>query len=434
MVAYSESHDAAQLRRAIFLTDPEIDRNNLVEAKGERVAGTCEWINDDETYCAWLAGKTGLLWICGGPGIGKTMLSIYLTHQLAHGHQLIYFFCNGQDEKRNNAAGVLRTLLWQLTEKHENTVEQLAKFLADPERRQATMTSGETLWSMFVELLDKVVTRSELPFICLIDGMDECDQVSTRWLCTKFTDLCYNRKRSPALKVIIISREVNGLGRANKIELDSNSNSKTTDDVATFISKSVQKLATEMHISAGICQHIEAILHAKSEGTFLWVGFVFQELRGFGTGIEMLRALRTMPNGLSALYQRILARIEARKSKKSVAILHWVAMSYRPLCLDELAAAVECHPQDLQHATEVIRDEVAICAPLLEMRQESVGFVHQSAKDYLMRTQNAELPALQKYYIHYEDVHFYLARRCIQSLSSRNMLVEYASKHWVDHT
>lgn len=32
----------AQVRRAIFLTDPTIDRDRLIQAKGQRVTGTCE--------------------------------------------------------------------------------------------------------------------------------------------------------------------------------------------------------------------------------------------------------------------------------------------------------------------------------------------------------------------------------------------------------
>lgn len=55
---------------------PDVDRDMLLTAKGQKVEGTCEWIQMDNEYQSLLRGDTRLLWICGGPGKGKTMLSI----------------------------------------------------------------------------------------------------------------------------------------------------------------------------------------------------------------------------------------------------------------------------------------------------------------------------------------------------------------------
>lgn len=404
-----------------------------MHAKGERTPGTCEWVTKDKSYQAWLEGKTEILWICGGPGKGKTMLSIYLTQELERIRLFQYYFCNGQDDKRNNAAAVLRTLIWQVLGSHEEAAQHLARYMNDPSQRQATLTSPGTLWNLFVKIVKDVVAKNDTPITCLIDGIDECDQESTRWLCDKFTDLCYNGRNISLFRVVVISRQVSGLSRASKIELDSSTNRNTTNDVVTFISETVQKLAVERSLTAGVCELIRTMLHDKAEGTFLWVGFVLQELHALGTGVEMLRALDSMPRGLSASYEGILGRIESRGSERSVAILHWVAMADRPLDLDELHAAVECEPQAGEHALDAMRDEIAICAPLLEVRQRSVVFVHQSVIDYLVRAHDAHDPALRKYLINFEDVHFHLARRCLRSLSWNDKLTEYAQNHWLSH-
>lgn len=421
------------MRRAIFLTDPEIDRNNLVQEKGERTSGTCEWITEDTSYQAWLEGKTKFLWICGGPGKGKTMLSIYLTQELESKPHFLYYFCNGQDHTRNNAAAVLRTLIWQVLERHEEAAQHLARYLNNPSQEQATLASPGTLWNLFMRIAKDVVAKSDLLITCLVDGIDECDPESTRWLCDKFMDFCCNSTNSSLLRLVVISRQISGLSRASKIELDSSTNWKTTADVSTFISKSVQELAVERHLTANLCERIGTMLYDKAEGTFLWVGFALQELRTSGTGLEMLRALESMPKGLSASYQAILRRIEARGSAKSASILHWVAMAYRPLFLDELAAAAECEPFPSERDLDVICDEVAICAPLLEVRQGSVVLVHQSALDYLIGAQEAHVLALRKYSISHEDAHFYLARRCLRSLPWYDDLTDYATEHWLTH-
>src|ERR1700712_2856456 len=69
-------------RNELYLTDPHTDRESLISAKGHRARGTCEWIRDNENYQSWLSGSSQLLWILGGPGKGKTMMSIFLTEEL----------------------------------------------------------------------------------------------------------------------------------------------------------------------------------------------------------------------------------------------------------------------------------------------------------------------------------------------------------------
>ncbi|KAL1988197.1 hypothetical protein VTN96DRAFT_727 [Rasamsonia emersonii] len=105
-------------RDALFLTDPEIDRQELISIKGPRVSGTCEWIRENELYRSWLDSGTQLLWITGSPGKGKTMLSLFLTEELERRTQgmenseLIFHFCRHQDEKRGTAVAILRGLLY----------------------------------------------------------------------------------------------------------------------------------------------------------------------------------------------------------------------------------------------------------------------------------------------------------------------------------
>ena len=79
---------AIACRNALLLTDPHIDRERLVSAKGTRVPGTCEWITHNASYRAWL-NRNGdsdgdnsndnkrLLWISGSLGKSKTMMSVH---------------------------------------------------------------------------------------------------------------------------------------------------------------------------------------------------------------------------------------------------------------------------------------------------------------------------------------------------------------------
>lgn len=124
-------------RDALFLTNPRDDRAGLISTKGKRVDGSCQWIEENPTYKAWLQSDTPLLWICGGPGKGKTMLSIYLTQQLEKKKEkdVIWFFCIDGDEKRNSATALMRSLLRQITEKQPKLSQHLFE---DFERVEAT--------------------------------------------------------------------------------------------------------------------------------------------------------------------------------------------------------------------------------------------------------------------------------------------------------
>lgn len=115
-----------EFRKKLFITDPAIDRASLIGNKGQAVSGTCEWILATKEYKEWLRKDTPpLLWIWGGPGKGKTMLSLFISHALENESKAIYFFCSAGDEKCSTAVAVLRGLLWQLTGLYPDLSRQL---------------------------------------------------------------------------------------------------------------------------------------------------------------------------------------------------------------------------------------------------------------------------------------------------------------------
>lgn len=62
--------------------DPCDERDKLIRRKGISAKGTCRWITSNKVYESWLHARSQLLWISGGPGKGKTMLSIFLIEEL----------------------------------------------------------------------------------------------------------------------------------------------------------------------------------------------------------------------------------------------------------------------------------------------------------------------------------------------------------------
>jgi len=106
----------------VYTCEPDLDRKHLQTIKGNRLQGTFEWIRESPNYKAWLVeDSVDRLWITGGLGVGKTMLSLFITDELEEKTQdetaqvrLLYFFCNSQHRTQSSACTILRSWLYQI--------------------------------------------------------------------------------------------------------------------------------------------------------------------------------------------------------------------------------------------------------------------------------------------------------------------------------
>jgi ankyrin repeat protein len=443
-------------RNALFLTEPQVDRESLISTKGTRADGTCEWIIQNESYRSWLHGGTRLLWVSGGPGKGKTMLSIFLTEerrltQKAEDAELVFFFCSHQDEKRNTAIAVLRGLLYQIVGKRRNLVKHVLLYFETPEKAQQTLSSLETLWIIFRRLVQDVDLGT---MFCVLDGLDECDQDTLRLLVPKIIDIFSpenSDSATKAFKMVIVSRDIPGLHGCRQVKLDPDNDTQVASDIERFISARVGKLSSIEGFNDEFCVTVQKTLLERSEGTFLWAGFVINELDQKKTCTEVVETLESLPRGLPAVYSRMLLQIESRHRRTSSIILRWVAMAFRPLTLQELAAAIGTgSPFSVITIEQAIRDKIALCEPFLKVQEQRVGLVHQSARDYLLRKEPDSNPVLEEFRVKPEAAHLELARTCFDCVmqsglqyaplnpndgsSSRELpLLSYATLHWPEH-
>ncbi|USP81074.1 hypothetical protein yc1106_08348 [Curvularia clavata] len=457
---------AVACRNALFLTDPYVDRESVISAKGKRVAGTCEWITQNESYRAWSnsdsdrdgIGDTRLLWISGGPGKGKTMMSVFLTEELERhiehtdNADLVFFFCSAQDEKRNTSIAILRGLVHQIIVKRQQLVHHALPYFETPERTQQTLSSLETLWIIF----SKLIASAELGTVfCVLDGLDECEDSTLRVLLPRLVDLLADRTPSPknsAFKLAIVSRDLPGLrGCTTRVKLDPDNDEKVAGDIELFVSTRVGELSTIEGFSENFRASVQTALLQRAEGTFLWVGFAMYELSQKQTCVEILEALKELPSGLPAIYSRMLLQIPARQRELSQAILRWVTMAARPLQLRELAAAVGVQATSPQITVDqAVRDAIALCGPLLKVQEKEVSLIHQSVRDYLLRKERDSDAVLEAFRLIVEPSHLELAQRCLSCIAQSGFqqrviyldaeldpqespLLRYATIYWPEH-
>jgi ankyrin repeat protein len=421
----------AACRAALYLTDPSIDRNNIIRAKGDRTVGTCSWIQSNPRFQSWLRGDKNLLWIRGGPGKGKTMMSVYLTEAIAleKCRSLAYYFCVGQGMKQNNASAVLRGLLWQITEHHPNLMQYVLPHFDPPERGNATVSSEETLWALLREICLHVETHR---LFCLVDGVDECDEDSMHWLVDKFSSVEHDPVFSK-LSLIVLSRPVAGIDDTTCITLDPDHQGQVSEDVDLFVRSKVRDLSRKLRFDEGFESNAAKVLLEKSEGTFLWVGFVMAELLRKRTRSQVEKAMESLPKGLPAVFARMLQNIQPDDRHNSKKLLICASLAFRKLSLKALADILDCPSSTTISEERATLDAIEVCAPMLSFREQALEFVHQSAKDYLLRDQKDLDPELEDYRIKAEEAHLYLTRRCLQSLTEKTYLQYYSLLNWPKH-
>jgi hypothetical protein len=103
-----------------------------------------------------------------------------------------------------------------------------------------------------------------------------------------------------------------------------------------------------------------------------------------------LERVKMFPPGLGPLYEQMIAQVsESNNADLCKRILSIVAVIRRPITLEELVALddtlhrLEC-PEDLSEDIEDLEQIVGQCGSFLTIRERTVYFVHQSAKDFLL--------------------------------------------------
>ncbi|GAB7326336.1 hypothetical protein MBLNU13_g10302t1 [Cladosporium sp. NU13] len=450
-------------QNALLTIRPEDHRAALVNTTGDRVKGTCEWIQDDNEYLSLLRGETRLLWIRGGPGKGKTILSIFLTEHLEKTQNVVYFFCQADDDKHRSSTFILRSLLWQLSMQRSEISEQLLPHLYPPEQHEDTLSSPEALW----RILTTVTNESNLgSFICVIDGLDECDEDTQRWLASKIVHLCeasVSEQAASSMKYVLVSRPENPVLKGCRfINFDPDNDKHISCDIEAFVSTRVQTLLDSL---SGLPEKSREDFRARmtseflerAEGTFLWVGFAMIELLKKRTRTQMEFAIRELPMGLPALYDRMLLQIDPRRRLICSKILRWVAFAARPMSVIELGLIINDDSSKSVAPRQLVLDHLTICGSFITIKDSMVSLVHESARDYLSLAYDGNTTILKDFHMQASDVHSEIAKACLDHIAreygrdtsigkldshARRSLtrteeaqsfLEYATSHWPEH-
>lgn len=178
--------------------------------------GTCEWLEKIPKFQSWKSNEpktSGLLWICGGPGKGKSHISAYLVSQLEKDHksEVLNHFCDTRDILHSTELAVVLRLLKQLLDM-ENA-DDLYKVISDKFSGRGSDLFSRIYLGDLWDCLEKMIQkRSQSHQIYLVlDGLDECDRTSREKLTSQLRMICNKcwQEGKHTVKIVITSRPLN---------------------------------------------------------------------------------------------------------------------------------------------------------------------------------------------------------------------------------
>jgi hypothetical protein len=378
--------------RDLYATDPRKDKKRIEETKGGLLADSYRWILDNTTFQQWQQDMHNrLLWVKGDPGKGKTMLLCGIISELqkAASNAVIvsYFFCQATDSRINSATAVLRGLLYMLVVQQPSLILHVRK---KHDHASKSVFEDANAWVALEEIFVDVLRDPTLrPTYLVIDALDEC--VTDLPVLLDF--VAKQSSVSSRVKWIVSSRnwpdieaQLERAGHKVRLSLELNAESVAAA-VVVFIQQKVDQLAQEKQYKAEVRDAVLQHLTTNANDTFLWVALVCQELKRTANR-HVLKKLAVFPPGLDDLYKRMMQQMsESDDADTCRCVLASAAVLYRPVTICELITLVE----QLKDVSSDVREVIDLCGSFLAVREDTVYFVHQSAKDFLFAKASNEV-------------------------------------------
>ncbi|KAH0551690.1 hypothetical protein GP486_007093 [Trichoglossum hirsutum] len=373
-----------QCLKDLRATDPYYDKMHIEKTKGGLLKDSYVWILENADFQQWRNGQQSqLLWIKGDPGKGKTMLLCGIADELKKSAAglVSFFFLQSTDLRINNPTAVLRGLIYLLASQQPLLIHHVRKKYDHAGKELFTDSNAWfALSDIFTNILEDLSLKDAY---MIIDALDECKTDLPQLL----DFIVQKSSAAPHVKWVVSSRNwpdieerLEAAGQKVRMCLELNAASISTA-VGIYIRHKVRQLAQLKNYEDKTTDAVREHLSSNANDTFLWVALVCQNLEKVPR-LETLAKLSTFPPGLDSFYERMIE--EVYNSDLCKQILAFATSVYRPITLHELASFIEL-PDGTSNTFESWEEAVRLCGSFLTLRERTVYFVHQSAKDFLLK-------------------------------------------------
>ncbi|KAI0100295.1 ankyrin repeat-containing domain protein [Nemania sp. FL0031] len=465
--------DLSGLRKAVQDAQEEKKRNGFLDwlctadpsgmynaARDKHESGTCEWLlRESKEFKTWQESSKSLLWLHGKAGSGKSILSSSVVEYLQEQHRadpgstFAYFFFSFSDQEKQKVTTMLESLVKQLYASRPDTpkaVEDLGQY----------KTKGMRPDTKALENALMATARGFSSVSIVIDALDECPALAgerrsllrslsriIEAMPDNFHVFCTSRTEAD------IKEAISGIMYTpSRAAIDLSNNRMSIErDIGLYIDSEFASIDYNSWPKE-LKGRAKKLLIEKSDGMFQYIFCQFVILRDLHSSQAIDRALKELPSGLDATYDRMLRSLNTKYQAQILSLLKWLAVSNRDLSLEELTDAFIIRTDPIFSVDIADRlFEPKHCLTLLSslvVTQETafhrtlVRLAHFSLREYLTSERITNGPAA-RFGFPESDAQLHVALSClIYHLHGASMakadaedlkLKAYAASGWMSH-
>jgi tetratricopeptide (TPR) repeat protein len=351
-----------------------------------------------------------------------------MAHLERQSKNVLYFPFSSTDPTRQTMRQLVCTLIWQALLAQE---DDMSWNIVHSLMAKGPPTPSE-LWLAFASILKSCPTQVFL----IIDGADECSELD-ELLEGHISQLLLAHSNLSAT-VIGRQRILQHCQAVCSSKVLRVTPSDVKEDIEAFIKSKINQFPI-LQLN-GMREKVFKTLRKQSEGMFLWVRLMIDDLRKSSNAAELSFRLASLPRGLLETYQHIIRRLYRDLEHDPLAIdivrsiLAFTIICRRQMTFSELRYALaldsmlrskfpgRCIEDFLpQYSAEQLQD---MCGNLITISNDGVGLVHFSLKEFL--TQSEEEGAGEsghpdpRFRVDLDHTHRRLAAACIRYLGLDN--------------
>ncbi|KAK6503788.1 hypothetical protein TWF481_008794 [Arthrobotrys musiformis] len=392
-------------------------------------SGTGQHLLSSKMFRDWLDGNHRILWCVGSPGTGKTVLASIVIDAISNREisasqeskaGIAFLYCTYAERNIQTIERLVGSIVRQLIVQLQCIDIPLSVLeLYNQHKRSKTHPSTNELSKELCSL----VFRFPKVYI-IVDALDECDDTNK----TRSLLLSQLQRLAPHVQLFFTSRPL------ENIQLDAIQFKVTAqeDDMRKYLSAMIkdEPLLTKFCADyEGLEDEILKRIVKKANGLFLLAKLHFKSVAEELRAMTVMRALVTLPEGLTETYNDALRRIQdgqpKRRSQLAMKVLMLLSYALRPLELCEVQHALLAMEMEEGEHRLGLRPEdgtginpndlydkellFTVCVGIVTLEDETsmVRFIHETAERYFERMRIKLFP----------DAQTKLAAACIRYLS-----------------
>lgn len=378
---------------------------------------TCKWVLDLREYQTWRESASGMLWIKGKPGCGKSTLMSFLYRMFREEREgertvcLDFFFTARGTELQHSLVGMLRSLLVQLLGQHPAVSRTLEASYKEKFRSHGT---GVRSWVWQQAELERLLSEAVITLcrhkqvMVFIDALDEAGGNVAQHIMQYFHDIndCAATANKDVggsnLKFCISSRHYPTVSAVRAVEIVVEEHNG--QDIQDYVEHRLRTDTLKIHVlEISTWQKLTSGILERANGMFQWVCLVvpmlLQRLEEGWLLEDTNDFLQSLPKDLEDIYMRIVQNhLDRRKMPESLLLFQWVCYSKRQLSLIEMMYALTSHRPHVCLSLQSRLDEntmrkriKSLSGGLVEVSRGNsksagvVQVVHQTVREFLVK-------------------------------------------------